>query len=113
MGVPGCGVFFIMLSMESKAFQYALPLRCIPSPLFLEIGSFIDYLFLFFEMGVSLCGPGYPGTHAVDKADLKFRNLPASASQVLGLKVCREPLSSGSFYISQVYLDSLQSPGSS
>ncbi|GAB1286489.1 Nucleoporin NUP35 [Apodemus speciosus] len=37
---------------------------------------------------VSLCSPGCPGTHSVDQAGLKHRNLPASASQVLGLKAC-------------------------
>jgi hypothetical protein len=37
---------------------------------------------------VSLYSPGYPGTHFVDQAGLKLRNLPASASQVLGLKAC-------------------------
>jgi len=26
------------------------------------------------------CGPGYPGTHSVNQADLKLRDLPASAS---------------------------------
>jgi hypothetical protein len=31
---------------------------------------------------------GCPGTHFVDQAGLELRNLPASASQVLGLKVC-------------------------
>jgi hypothetical protein len=33
---------------------------------------------------------GCPGTHFVDQADLELRNLPASASasQVLGSKVC-------------------------
>ncbi|GAB1295607.1 Cullin-associated NEDD8-dissociated protein 1 [Apodemus speciosus] len=35
---------------------------------------------------VSLCSPGYPGTHFVDQAGLELRNPPASASQVLGLK---------------------------
>jgi hypothetical protein len=35
-----------------------------------------------------LYGPGCPGTHFVDQAGLKLRNLPASASQVLGLKAC-------------------------
>ncbi|GAB1288019.1 Transcription initiation factor TFIID subunit 13 [Apodemus speciosus] len=35
----------------------------------------------------SLYSPGCPGTHSVDQADLKLRNPPASASQVLGLKV--------------------------
>jgi hypothetical protein len=37
---------------------------------------------------VSLCSSSCPGTHSVNQADLKLRNLPASASQVLGLKVC-------------------------
>jgi hypothetical protein len=29
-----------------------------------------------------------PGTHFVDQAGLKLRNLPVSASQLLGLKAC-------------------------
>jgi hypothetical protein len=37
---------------------------------------------------VSLYSSGCPGTHFVDQADLKLRNLPASASRVLGLKAC-------------------------
>jgi hypothetical protein len=37
---------------------------------------------------VSLCSHGCPGIHFVDQAGLKLRNPPASASQVLGLKVC-------------------------
>ncbi|GAB1297895.1 Aldo-keto reductase family 1 member C13 [Apodemus speciosus] len=36
---------------------------------------------------VSLCSPGSPGTHSVDKAGLEIRNMPGSASRVLGLKV--------------------------
>jgi hypothetical protein len=43
-------------------------------------------LFVFRDR-VSLCSPGCPGTHSVDQG-LKLRNLPASASQVLGLKAC-------------------------
>jgi hypothetical protein len=44
-------------------------------------------LFCFvFRDRVSLCSPGCPGTHSVDQAGLELRNLPASASQVLGLK---------------------------
>jgi hypothetical protein len=35
-----------------------------------------------------LCSPGCPGTHSVDQAGLELRNLPASASRVLGLKAC-------------------------
>ena len=44
-------------------------------------------LFVFWDR-VSLCSPGCPGTHFVDQAGFKLRNLPASASQVLGLKAC-------------------------
>jgi hypothetical protein len=47
------------------------------------------YLFCFvFRDRVSLYSPGCPGTHSVDQAGLELRNPPASASQVLGLKVC-------------------------
>ena len=49
---------------------------------------FLLLLFLFFRDRVSLCSPGYPETHFVDQAGLKLRNLPASASRVLGLKAC-------------------------
>jgi hypothetical protein len=41
---------------------------------------------LVFQDRVSLYSPGCPGTHFVDQAGPKLRNLPASASQVLGLK---------------------------
>jgi hypothetical protein len=44
------------------------------------------FFFDFSRQGFS--GPGCPGTHSVNQADLKLRNPPASASQVLGLKVC-------------------------
>jgi hypothetical protein len=37
---------------------------------------------------VSLYRPGCPGTHFVDQAGFELRNLPASASRVLGLKAC-------------------------
>jgi hypothetical protein len=63
-------------------------------PFFIFIYLFIClfiYLFIYcfiFQDRVSLCSPGYPGTHSVDQVDLEFRNLPASASQVLGLKAC-------------------------
>jgi hypothetical protein len=42
-------------------------------------------LFVFRDR-VSLYSPGCPGTHSVDQAGLEFRYLPASGSQVLGLK---------------------------
>jgi hypothetical protein len=41
-----------------------------------------------FRDRVSLCSPGCPGTHSVDQAGPELRNLPASASQMLGLKAC-------------------------
>jgi hypothetical protein len=56
--------------------------------------SFFLFFFFFFSGGgefrdrVTLCNPGCPGTHSVDQTGLELRNLPASASQVLGLKEC-------------------------
>jgi hypothetical protein len=49
---------------------------------------FCFLFFLFFQDRVFLYSPGCPGTHFVDQAGLELRNPPASASQVLGLKVC-------------------------
>ena len=47
------------------------------------------YLFIgFFSRQGSLYSSGCPGTRSVDQADLELRNPPASASLVLGLKVC-------------------------
>jgi hypothetical protein len=48
----------------------------------------LSFIYLFFLDRVSLCSPGCPGTHSVDQVGLELRNLPASASQVLGLKTC-------------------------
>jgi hypothetical protein len=47
---------------------------------------FLVLVFGFSRQGFSV--PGCPGTHSVDQAGLELRNLPASASQVLGLKAC-------------------------
>jgi hypothetical protein len=49
------------------------------------------FFVLFFRDRVSLCSPGCPGTHFVDQAGLELRNLPASASRVLGLKGSPHP----------------------
>ena len=46
------------------------------------------FLFFVFRDRVSLCSPGCPGTHFVDQVGLELRNPPASASRVLGSKVC-------------------------
>jgi hypothetical protein len=56
-----------------------------------QINEYFFFVFVFvlvFRDRVSLCSPGYPGTHSVDQAGLKLKNLPASAFQVLGLKAC-------------------------
>jgi hypothetical protein len=54
----------------------------------IEIIILVLCFVLFFQHSVSLYSPGCPGTHSVDQAGLELRNLPSSASQVLGLKVC-------------------------
>jgi hypothetical protein len=43
-----------------------------------------------FRDRVSLCSPGCPGTHFVDQAGLKLRNLPASASLLKGSRAERK-----------------------
>jgi hypothetical protein len=48
---------------------------------------FILFYFIFWDR-VSLCSPGCPGPHSVDQAGFELRNLTASSSRVLGLKVC-------------------------
>jgi hypothetical protein len=47
----------------------------------------VSCLFVFWDR-VSLYSSGCPGTHSVDQAGFKLRNLTASDSQVLGLKAC-------------------------
>jgi hypothetical protein len=54
----------------------------------LFVVSIYFFVFFVFPDRVSLCNPGCPGAHSVDQAGLELRNPPASASQVLGLKVC-------------------------
>jgi hypothetical protein len=44
-------------------------------------------LFFFFRDRVSLDSPGCSGTNSVDQTDFELRDLPASVSRVLGLKV--------------------------
>jgi hypothetical protein len=53
-----------------------------------SLSSFFCLFGLVFRDRVSLYSPGCPGTHLVDQAGLELRNLPASASRVLGLKAC-------------------------
>jgi hypothetical protein len=47
---------------------------------------FLFFFFLTFGERISLCSPGCSGIHFIDQAGLELRDLPASASGVLGLK---------------------------
>jgi hypothetical protein len=62
-------------------------LSCSSPESFLAVVWFVC-LFLVFRDRVSLYSTGCPGTYFVDQAGLELRNPPASASQVLKLKVC-------------------------
>jgi hypothetical protein len=65
-----------------------------------EMPTYPPHLCLvFFQDRVSLGSPGCPRTHFVDQAGLKLRNLPASASQVLGLKACVTTTQPARFFI--------------
>jgi hypothetical protein len=74
-------IFWPLCPWSSREFQSRLGTEL----LFVVV---VVVLVLVFQVRVSLCSPGYPGTHFVDQTGLELRNLPASASQVLGLKVC-------------------------
>jgi hypothetical protein len=75
-----------------------------------KVGPSTLFCFVFFRGRVSLYSPGCPGTHSVDQAGLELRNSPASASQVLGLKVCATtarpppPPLAGFFCVALVFL---------
>jgi len=56
------------------------------NPTFVLRKSKEQSFFLFFQDRVSLCSLGCSGIHSVEQAGLKLRDLPASASQVLGMK---------------------------
>jgi hypothetical protein len=56
--------------------------------LFFVLFCFFVFCFFVFRDRVSLYSPGCPESHFVDQAGLELRNPPASASQVLELKVC-------------------------
>jgi hypothetical protein len=64
--------------------------RCMPLWIHLSLEAYMclktDVLFFCFSR--QCCSLGCPGTHSVDQAHLELRKPPASASQVLGLKVC-------------------------
>ena len=57
-----------------------------------SMAFFVVVVCFVFQDRVSLYSLGCTRIYSVDQAGLKLRNLPASASQVLGLKVCATPL---------------------
>jgi hypothetical protein len=64
---------------------------------------------LAFQDRVPLNSSGCPGTHFVDQAGLELRNLPDSASRVLGLKACATTTRSELYILkTKNYLDSSQ-----
>jgi hypothetical protein len=77
-------------------------MSAIISNLYISFLFFSFLFFFFFQDRVSLYNPSCPGTHSVDQAGLELRNLPASASQVLGLKACT---TIARLYISLVLLE--------
>jgi hypothetical protein len=62
------------------------------------------WFFVFFQDRVSLCSLSCPGAHSVFQAGLELRNLPASASQVLGLKACTTTPGSISYIVIEIFL---------
>ena len=84
----GLSVIWIIFNVSMKLqflsiFPFVVAVVCV----FLLFCMYVC-LFVCFWDRVSLCGFGCPETHYVDQACLKHRDLPTSAFQELGLKVC-------------------------
>jgi hypothetical protein len=85
--VHNCVVIVLNSSLYARIFFF---LACACTVLEIIISlllCFVSFCFVF-QGRFSLCSSGCPGTHSVDQDGLQLRNLPDSASQVLGLKVC-------------------------
>jgi hypothetical protein len=67
---------------------FVFVLFCFCSFVLLFLFGLVWFGFFFFFFPETELSLGYPGTHSVEHAVLELRNLPASAFQVLGLKVC-------------------------
>jgi hypothetical protein len=72
----------VCIEMETTAMAVGTLGSPNPSSAGSYYSSFLLLLFVFRDR-VSLCSPGCPGTHSVDQAGLKLRNLPAFASRAL------------------------------
>jgi hypothetical protein len=80
-------IYLLCVHMCVHVLYMYIYLLCAHACMSVHVGFFF-VLFFVFRDRVSLYSPGCPGTHSVDQAGLELRNLPASASQVLGLKAC-------------------------
>jgi hypothetical protein len=76
--VRPCSQFVMGAGPKLRSSALTVPFVCL----------FVCFILFCFRDRVSLCSLGCPGTHSVDQTGLELRNLPASASQVLGLKAC-------------------------
>ena len=74
--------------MCTQARTCALALACYSLKNIPILHFFVLYLFLFFNTGFFCIALAVLELIFVDQAGLELRNPPASASQVLGLKVC-------------------------
>jgi hypothetical protein len=90
----------MVLGIEPKVFCVLCKYSTSGSLGFFCCCCFVLFCFvLFFRDKVSLCSPGCPETHSVDQAGLELRNLPASASQVLGFKGMHHHTWLGGFFV--------------
>jgi hypothetical protein len=89
LGLKACST-----STRPVVFVPEIQSYCVALATFEFTGIHLALPFFFFP----LCSPGCPGTHSVDQVGLELRNLPASASRVLGSKACATMASSGSAF---------------
>ena len=84
-----CLLYHYLIILSSCGFLFLFPFFL--SFFFKTLSSsyYCSFL-LFLQDSVPLCSPGCPGVRdrPVDQAGLKLKDPPASASRVLGLKVC-------------------------
>jgi hypothetical protein len=85
---PNCSVFALQMPFHFiRSHLLIVSLRAWAiSVLVLNVFLLFVGFFFLISRRVSLYRPGCPGTHSVDQAGLEHKNLPAPASQVLGLK---------------------------
>jgi hypothetical protein len=78
------GSAFVFFRVPLYVFASFLLLLLLACPFYAT--PFLFFFFLVFRDRVSLYSFNCPGTHFVGQAGLELRNLPVSASRVLGLK---------------------------